>query len=65
MNLIDTHFRSTVAGVLSGYFFSQAFLSSYLSQLERETFQRAALSNTDGRDNFTPPGSKDTPDSFK
>jgi hypothetical protein len=32
----------TVAGALSGYYFSQAFLASYLSQLEREGFQRAA-----------------------
>jgi len=31
-----------VAGALSGYFFSQAFLSSYLSQLRQEMIRRNA-----------------------
>ena len=58
----DAHSRFAVAGALSGYFFSQAFLSSYLSQLERETFQRAVLLNADGRDSVRPPVLEDAPD---
>ncbi|KAF8581813.1 hypothetical protein K439DRAFT_1413979 [Ramaria rubella] len=33
-----------LAGSLSGYFFSQAFLSTYLSQSQHETAQRALAS---------------------
>ncbi|KIJ33540.1 hypothetical protein M422DRAFT_35455 [Sphaerobolus stellatus SS14] len=36
-----------VAGALSGYFFSQAFLSSYLAQLRQEIVKKNAAATAD------------------